>query len=202
MNLIDQLERRFRGRGIPYLIETILGGQLLAGIIALFLNKNILNILPLYRPYLLHGQLWRLVTFLFYPNWVFGGFFSVLSLLFYWWAGSALLRLWGDFRLTAYIALGVIGAWVGCLIGGTATADGILLSLFFAYAWLWPEQTVLLLGIVPLKVKWLGWLELAFWGATFLFGSIPTKICLLLELLGFLVFFGRDLMDWAQRNLR
>ena len=35
------------------------------------------------------------------------------------------------------------------------------MSMFFAFATLYPEMQVLLYGILPLKVKWLAWLDAA-----------------------------------------
>ena len=37
----------------------------------------------------------------------------------------------------------------------------INMSMFFAFATLYPEMQVLLFGILPLKVKWLAWLDAA-----------------------------------------
>lgn len=71
----------------------------------------------------------------------------------------------------------------------------------FAYTWMWPEQGVLLFGIIPFKMKYLGWYELFVWVVQFLMGSLPTKISLVLSLLGFLVFFGREVFDWCRDTL-
>ena len=106
MNWIDKLERRYGNLGIPNLINGLLIGQLAAGIIMLFFNRDFGSLLMLSRTYVLHGQIWRLITFLFVPIWL-GGVFGVLNLLFYYWLGNALARVWGDFRTTLFLALGV-----------------------------------------------------------------------------------------------
>ena len=36
-------------------------------------------------------------------------------------------------------------------------------SLFFAYAWMWPDQQILLFFFIPVKVKWIGWISGAVW---------------------------------------
>ena len=59
------------------------------------------------------------------------------------------------------------------------------MSLLLAYAWLWPNQTVLLMGIIPFKIKYLGWYEMAWWAVSFFRGGFPTKVCLVLGLAGF-----------------
>ena len=72
MNWIDKLERRYGNLGIPNLINGLLIGQLAAGIIMLFFNRDFGSLLMLSRTYVLHGQIWRLITFLFQPVWLGG----------------------------------------------------------------------------------------------------------------------------------
>lgn len=197
MDWTDKLERKWGKLGIPNLINILLGGQLIVGLIALIAYSPILALLPLNRTAILQFQLWRLVSFLFFPTWIYGAL-GILSLLFYFWAGNALTRIWGDFKMTLYVAIGVLGAWAGCLLTGGGSEEGIFLSLFFAYAWLWPEQQVLFFGIIPLKVKWLGWFELAIWLLNFIRGSMTTRVSLVLGLAGFVAFFGREVVQWAK----
>ena len=78
MNWIDKLERRYGNLGIPNLINGLLIGQLAAGIIMLFFNRDFGSLLMLSRTYVLHGQIWRLITFLFVPIWL-GGVGQLLS---------------------------------------------------------------------------------------------------------------------------
>ena len=174
MNWIDKLERRYGNLGIPNLINGLLIGQLAAGIIMLFFNRDF-------------GSL---------PIWL-GGVFGVLNLLFYYWLGNALARVWGDFRTTLFLALGMLGAWVSCFLTGYAGPSAIFQSMLFAYTWLWPDQMVLLFGIIPFKMKYLGWIELAFWAFSFLTGSFAIKVSLVLGLAGFLAFYGREVFDWC-----
>lgn len=197
MHWTDKLERRFGHLGIPHLVNGILAGQLIAGLIALFFNRNLPYYLFLTGAEVLHGRIWQLITFLFYPDWVYS-MLGILNLLFYWWAGNALTRVWGDFKTTLYIGLGVLGAWISAFTLGYGTASGIFLSLFFAYAWLWPEQQVLLFGILPLKVKWLGWFELAMWAVQFVQSGPAGKLSLVLGLAGFIGFYGREVLTWCR----
>ena len=54
MNWIDKLERRYGNLGIPNLINGLLIGQLAAGIIMLFFNRDFGSLLMLSRTYVLH----------------------------------------------------------------------------------------------------------------------------------------------------
>lgn len=200
MNWIDKLERRFGRYGIPHLVNGLMLGQAIAGLIVLFFNWKFAYLITLNRDAVLHGQIWRLITFLFQPIWL-GSALGVLNLLFYFWIGNALERLWGDFRMTVYVALGVIGAWISCFISGAASPNAIYLSMLFAYTWLWPNQSVLLFGLIPFKMKYLGWFELAVWVWQFVWGDRFTRISLVLGLLGFLVFFGREIFFWCKDTI-
>ena len=90
-----------------------------------------------------------------------------------------------------------VGAWVSCFLTGYAGPSAIFQSMLFAYTWLWPDQMVLLFGIIPFKMKYLGWIELAFWAFSFLTGSFAIKVSLVLGLAGFLAFYGREVFDWC-----
>lgn len=201
MDWIDKLERRWGRFGIPNLINILLAGQLITGIIALVFNAGILFDLLLFRDAVLHGQIWQLITFLFYPTWI-GGALGILNLFFYFWLGNSLTRYWGDFRMTLFVALGMVGCWLGAFLTGVGTSDAIFQSLVFAYCWLWPDQGVLLMGIIPFKMKYLGWLELAYWAWAFLrAGSLGARLSMILGLAGFLAFFGRELFDWCRDTI-
>ncbi len=120
MNWIDKLERRFGRYGIPYLVNGLMVGQLAAGLFILLINWKFGYYISLDRDAVLHGQIWRLVTFLFQPIWL-NGMLGILNLVFYFWIGNTLTRYWGDFRTTLYIALGVLGAWISCFLAGGAS---------------------------------------------------------------------------------
>ena len=150
------------------------------------------------RAGLFHGQIWRLVSFVFVPGLYTSPFWLLVELYFYWWVGNSLTRAWGDFRFTVYWLVGMLGAILSCLITGFGSASGLFLSLFFAYAWMWPEQRVLLFFFLPVKVKWLGWAAAAFWALNFLFSGFSNRITLLFGLAGFLLFFGKELWNWCR----
>jgi len=147
MRWIDKLERRWGRYGIPNLMNIILVGQLIAWVIVMVINQNFYYAITLNRTSLMSGQIWRVVTFLFVPP-LSTGIQLLLTLYFRWWVGNSLQRAWGDFRFMMYILVGMVGALAACLITGSAGASGIFLSLFFAYAWMWPEQQVLLFFIL------------------------------------------------------
>ena len=112
--------------------------------------------------------------------------------------GNSLQRAWGDFRFMMYILVGMVGALAACLITGSAGASGIFLSLFFAYAWMWPDQQVLLFFILPIKMKWMGIAAAAMWVLEFLTGNFASRVSLLFGIAGFLAFFGGEMFTTAK----
>lgn len=200
MNWIDKLDRRCRGYGILYLVNGLLLGQLAVGLIILTINRFFGSYIDLNMAEVLQGQVWRLITFLFDPIWL-GGVLGILNLVFYFWIGNSLTRVWGDFRMTLYVLLGLVGTWIGAWFTGYGTPSAIYLSMMFAYCWMWPDQGALLWGIIPFKMKYLGWFELAVWLIEFILGNMATRISLVLGLLGFLVFFTREIFFWCKDTI-
>ncbi len=198
MPWLDRLERRYRRYAIPNLISIVVFGQAIVWFLIMFVYGNLLVLLPLSRAGLLHGQVWRLITFVFMPTLTANPFMLLLELYFIWWVGTSLTRAWGDFYFDVYFLVGMAGAVLSCLLVGVGDTYGLFLSLFLAYAWMWPEQRVLLFFFLPIKVKWLGWAAGALWAVNFLFGSLASKVNLLCGLLGFLLFFGRELWDYVR----
>ena len=123
-----------------------------------------------------HGQIWRLVSWILIPP---SGFdlFTVIMLFFYYSIGMSLERAWGTFTYCFYLFLGmiltVIGAFLlfGIVALNFSGADlkammeicsscistyYICMSMFLAYAMTFPDAQVLLMFVIPIKVKWLG----------------------------------------------
>lgn len=95
-------------------------GQLAAGLIVLLINWQFSGFISLSRSAVLHGQIWRLITFLFQPVWL-GGALGILNLVFYFWIGNSLTRAGAISCMTLFIALGVLGAWISCFLAGGAS---------------------------------------------------------------------------------
>lgn len=79
------------------------------------LNIEIVSWLTL-DPYLiLHGQVWRLLSWVVIPPDQFG-FLTVLMLYFYFSIGRSLESIWGDFRYNVYIFTGILFTIIGAFI--------------------------------------------------------------------------------------
>ena len=165
--------------GIPNLMRVIVIGNVAVYVLMLLTqanDANALSFLTFNLDALLHGEVWRLVTFVFVPAYS-SPFALLISLYFYYWIGSTLERQWGTAKFNLYYISGalltVLGVVLASLITGnpylTAAGTGYVnLSMFFAFAFLFPDTTVLLFFILPVKMKWLAYLD----GALFAFDII------------------------------
>ena len=213
VNKLHELSERFVLRhpdfGIPGLMRYIVIAQAVVYVLSVFSNAAAVSFLAFRWSAILHGELWRLVTFVFMPGysslsdliWLF--FFLYL----YYMIGTTLESQWGTAKFNLYYLSGVaLTALVGIvtgLIAGDAWISGtdfINLSMFFAYAMLYPDMQFLLFLIIPVKVKWLAWLDAAFFGLSILSNLFRLNLIgaalPLIAILNFFVFFWPDITDW------
>lgn len=198
--------------GIPDLMTIIVAGNVLVYLLDMFSRGLSLSSLLAFVPaYVLRGQVWRLVTFVFVPS--NRGIFLLLELYFYWFIGSSLEREWGTAKFTVFYGLGlilnvVVGMVLGLLSGGLTlvTMQYVNLSLFFAFATLYPDLQVLLFYIIPIKVKWLAWFDAALfaWGvlSSLLSLDLVGALLPLIAILNYFLFFWSDITDLLKRNRR
>ena len=166
MKFIDKLERKFGRFGIPNLTIYMIICYVI-GYALMIVNPGILNWLSLEPAYILRGQVWRLVTWVLYPPSTSGVlWFAIAVLFFYYPIGTSLERTIGTFKYTLYILSGVVftilGAFIlyfllggNVLIGNVFSTYYISLSTFLAYAMCYPDMQVLLMFIIPVKMKWM-----------------------------------------------
>lgn len=184
MNWITKLERKYGRYAIANLTLYIIACYAI-GYILQFSNNNILNYFTL-NPYkILHGQVWRIVTWIIVPPEGFG-FTTLIMLYFYYSIGTALERAWGTFRYNVYIISGllftVIGAFLlyACvfvfgindlgaemeailsvsqayeIFFANFTTAYICMSIILAFSATFPDMPVYLFFVLPIKMKVLG----------------------------------------------
>ena len=149
---------------------------------------------------MLHGEIWRIITFIFVPN-NFSPFALILSLYFYYFIGNLLEQQWGTPKFNLYYFSGVVLTILTSVIATLATGVSqtvmgtyyVNMSMFLAFAALYPDMQVLLFFIIPIKVKWLAWADAALFAVDIL-GSLFRLDFLgallpVIALLNFLVFF-------------
>ena len=89
--------------------------------------------------------------------------------------GSALENEWGSFEFNVYYRFGMVGAIIAALLSGYADNTYLNLSLFLAFAQLFPEERLMLFYLIPVKVKWLAYVDWVLFGLALVFGNWSTR---------------------------
>ena len=212
-NFGSNLEKKF-GRYAIKNISLVLIMCYAAGYLIYQVNPRFLLYLTL-NPYeILRGQVWRIFTWVIVPPDMSNLLFVLLMLYFYYSIGTSLERVWGTWRYNIYLLSGmlftVIGSFLllgycylfqGDLIAYIGAVDYfgsismyfstyyINMSIFLAFAATFPEAQVLLMFIIPVKVKWLGVIYGIMLLAEFWQGDVYSRFALAASLLNFVVFF-------------
>ncbi len=206
MNLINKLNRKFGKYAIHNLMLYIVILYALGFFLQTIEPMFYYEFLALDVEKVLHGQIWRLVTFIILPP---GDniLFLAIALYMYYAIGTALENAWGAFRFNLYYFSGILFNILAIVIIYLITGDSVNIgitylnnSLFLAFAALFPNVQFLLFYIIPIKVKYLGIL----YGAvtlnsiytSFRAGEYYKSIAIIVCMLNFLIFF------FSTRNYR
>lgn len=193
MNWLDKFERKLGHIGIKGLMTYIVGMNAVVFVLWL-LEPAFIYKLVLEPSLVMQGEVWRLVTYLFIPP-TFSPIWLIFTLYFYYLIGSSLEREWGTFKFNIYYLIGMIGTTAAVfLTGGIGTSFYLNLSLFLAFAYIYPNFQILLFFFFPVKIKYLAWLDAAFLVWTVITGLIPDKAAVAVSIINFLLFFGKDII--------
>ena len=205
MKFFNKLERKFGKYAIShltlYIIITYVIGYVLQ-VVQQTTSVNILGWLTLDPGLILRGQVWRLVSWVLMPPGALD-IFTIIMLLFYYNIGTALERVWGDFRYNAYIFFGLIMTVVGSFIlygvvgdwyiiwgwGWMFSTYYVSLSIFLGFAMTFPDQQVLLMFFIPIKMKWLALVDVAYLLYQMIQGNWASRVVILCSLASTIIFF-------------
>jgi membrane associated rhomboid family serine protease len=196
MSFIDRLEYRFGRFAIPGLIRYVVALNALVYILTQ-LNPGFADALWLSPYKIMHGEVWRLVTYIFIPQ--FGGILpswlnAALYMLFLWWVGNGLENALGAFKLNLYYFTGMFGITVAAFFFGAEFSAALLnTSLLFAFAQHYPDEVIFIMYILPAKVKWLAWIAAALLVYHVLDGGLSYAVSLVVALSNYFLFFGPEI---------
>lgn len=200
--LLAKLERRF-GRYAPgNLTYALVAAQvvgLLMGLAAPAAQAQLFFDIDLIR----QGQVWRILSWLAIPPMVRpepGASTDMLWAMFalYWlyWMGNTLESEWGAFKFFVYCLLAIVGTIVAAAVShGEAGNWLLLLTLFLAFATLWPDYQIRIFFVVPVKVKWLAFLDGAYLVQYTFSQPGLEKLLPILAVANYLLFFSGTLLD-------
>jgi hypothetical protein len=203
MHWIDRAEAKFGNFAIPGLLRYVAGFNALCFVL-IKLNPHFLDVLTLNPDLVLKGEVWRVFTYIFIP--VIGGLFpdwlgAALYILYFIWIGTGLEEAIGAFRTTLFYLLGMVGTTIAAfLTGGDPSAFLLNTSLLFAFARFYPDTTIYILFVLPVKVKWMAWITGAFVLLGFIGGPWVYRAAVIAALSNFLLFFGREIAHEAKHR--
>ena len=201
MKWLNKLERKYSRFGIENLMQYIVGITVIVYLLENFMRIDITSYLYFSPALIRRGEVWRIITFIFMPE--FGSIISMFfASYFYIMIGNTLESHWGTFRFNLYYLFGIIGAIIAGMITGFGSAHYLNLSLFLAFAYLYPDMEVRLFYLIPIKVKWLAYLDWFYFIVSLINGSWGVRAAVIVSLINFFIFFGKDFIDYIKNKRR
>ena len=208
MDWITKLERRYGRYAISGIMKYVIVLQVIGFVMIHMSPTFFYSYCTLDAGAILHGQVWRVITFLMDPP-SSSPIFLLFACYLYYMIGDSLENIWGVFRFNVYLISGilfhVIAALLVYFIFGASLPLGteyLYLSLFFAFVMTFPNTQFLLFFIIPVKAKYLGILNGIFFGYTVLQGVLPSyaqspygiiykanAVAAVVSILNFLIFY-------------
>jgi len=212
MRFIDRLEKRF-GRFAVQNISLYLLICYAFGYAIGMVNSDFLRYLWLDPTKVLQGQVWRVFTWILVPPERFD-LLTLIMLYFYYSIGTTLERTWGTFRYNLFLFTGMLFTVIGSFlamaylmltlgadldtigavfelysIGAAFNTFYVNMSIFLAFAMTFPESSVLLFFIIPIKMKVMGIVYGALLAYQFFASGAVGRIIIVASLLNVLIFF-------------
>lgn len=187
---IDKVAGKISRLAIPNLMKYIVITMAAVFAMDLFFYGLLSSYLIFDKAAIFQGEVWRLITFIFLPA-SYNLFFIVFVLYFYWMIGAALENEWGVAKFNLYYWTGILATIIAGLITGYATNGYLNMTLFLAFAILYPEFEIRLFFVLPVKIKWLAYIDAALLLWELIFNSWPGRIALLVSLANLTLFFGQ-----------
>ncbi len=238
MNWLNKLERKIGRYAIPNLIIWLIGAYAI-GFVLNLINPKAVAFLSFHPYYIVRGQVWRLVTWIFQPTNT-NIFWMLIMLLFYYQLGMNLERTWGTFRFNVYLIGGMLFTVVGgmlfygivsmifgldkailvsSLMANFVSTYYVNMSIYLAFAVMYPNLQVLIYFVIPVKVKWMAIIYVVmmvynifsvaqmygtyFGTAAGVWAAVTMTIVNVMSLLNFLIFFlsSRDMKRYAPKEV-
>lgn len=204
VKFLNKLERKVGRYAITNLSLYIIIAYVIGYVLALTGSVEFISLNPYY---ITKGQVWRIITWILVPP---GNFdiFTIIMLYFYYQIGKTLELTWGAFRYNVYIFSGIIFTVIGAVIlyvistangldgvsAGALVSRGfstyyINLSIFLAFAATYPNISVLLFFVIPVKMKYMAYVYAVILAYQFIISGAAGRIAIIMSLLNFIVFF-------------
>ena len=166
MNWMNKLERTLGRYAVPNLSRYFVAA-IVVGFLMELMSPQMLDFLAFDAASILHGQIWRLVTWVFMPV-TSMDFFGLLFLFCVLMWGSSLESFLGTFRMNVFLVQGILLSDIGGILFYVITkltlglgmpvhlsTYYILMSMLLALAMCMPEAEVRIYFVLPVRMKWM-----------------------------------------------
>ena len=199
-NRFERFCYKHRSKGIPNLMLYITIGSAIVYLMSMIDQNAILyNILCFDRNRILQGEVWRLLTYVFtFTN--NNIVLTAIGLICYFSLGRAMENAWGTLKFNLFYLTGVVLMDIYAIVfGGWADITYLNMSLFLAYATLYPDTHFLLFFFIPVKA----WIFAVFDLALTAYSVItltaarlfPYSLFPLVAIANYFLFFGKDIVN-------
>lgn len=197
MTILEKLERKFPFFGFKnfnlYLVAIFLVGLLINMLNPLYYYFN----LSLDVDKVLHGQIWRLFTFVFYPP--SSGVSIILSLLMifvYYSITKTLIMMWGNFKFNIYIFIGYLSHILAAFFIYFVMRQNVIFypvyttfSIIMAFALSFPDAYFLIYFLIPIKAKYFAYVEIVLYAISFIFSNFANRVAIIASAINVFIFF-------------
>lgn len=210
-SFIDKMERKY-GRYAINNISLYLIICYAFGYIMQMINPTFIYFLTLNFDRIMHGEVWRLVSWILIPPTSSNLFFTLIMLYFYYSIGTSLESVWGTFRYNLYLFSGMLFTIVGAFLIYIIVQFGVVtipvsqvdyfyiistmfstyyinMSIFLAYAATFPNMRVMLMMLIPIKVKAMGIIYGIILVVELIQSPFEMQVVIAASLLNFVLFF-------------
>lgn len=160
-----------------------------------------------FSPYhIMHGQIWRIISFVFIPPNT--SILGIIAIYFYYVIGTTLEQAWGSARFNLFMCSGYVMTLLfgfilyfafGIAVSGI-TATYIFLSMFFAFAILYPDAQALYMFLIPVKMIWLAAINLLFFIVQIFSSSFPFNLLPVIAIINILLFCWDNIKGFIKRR--
>ena len=198
------LSRRLQWLAISNIAMVFVGIQAF-GFLLVLTRPTTIELLPLVPDLVLQGQIWRLLTFLAVPM-AMSPLWMIFALMFQYFVLNSIEAEWGEFKTSLYVVTSIVVTVIFSIIFDypVTSIANFSSTLFLAAAALFPEHEIRIYFAIPVKMKVLGWLALAFFLFRLLTSDWMDRLFLLATYSNYLIFFGPALLqrfhEWKRRK--
>lgn len=189
MGFINKVERKFGRFSVSGIVRVIAGFQFLVWCL-LWFDRGFLKYLVLDPSKIMHGEVWRVVSFALVPSWQSAGmdaageatylpsFWTLIAIYFLFFIGEGLEQAWGSFKTNLYVFGGILGCVLGAFVTyllfiqepsdlfafiiSTYASTALFSSILFAFACFYPNLEIRLMLVIPIKMKWVALMNAGF----------------------------------------